>query len=115
MQDFWRNSGYHLLEHDGDGRLCVTDDFLRAYLARPEIRPVDESGPNEVALYDALLEDPRQEIGRSVLERIEDPDVRDNYRVLLSFFGRLKRAASLEACYREIFSGDSRPQGRPRA
>jgi len=35
---------------------------------------------------------------------IEDADVRDNYRVLLNFFGRLTRATSVEACYREIFS-----------
>ena len=39
------------------------------------------------------------------LERIEDADARDNYRVLLSFFERLKRAACLESCYLEIFSG----------
>jgi len=36
-QDFWRNSGFHLLERDAGGRLQVTDDFLRAYLLRPEL------------------------------------------------------------------------------
>lgn len=103
-QDFWRNSGYHLLRRGGDGWLSVTDDFLRAYLVRPEIRPVDESGPGEVALHQALLEDPRREVGESELDGIEDDDARDNYRVLLRFFGRLKRATSVEACYRGIFS-----------
>ena len=44
-QDFWRSSGFHLLERNGAGRLRVTDDFLRAYLLRPELRPVEESGP----------------------------------------------------------------------
>lgn len=104
MQDFWRNSGFHLLERDRDGRLTLTDDFLRAYLARPEIRPVEESGPNEIALHQALLEDPRQEVAESLLERVEDPDARDNYVLLLAFFSRLKRAASLESGYLEIFS-----------
>ncbi|HEY7674376.1 MAG TPA: DUF6352 family protein [Burkholderiales bacterium] len=104
MQDFWRNSGFHLLERDGDGRLALTDDFLRAYLARPEIRPIEESGPNERALHQALLDNPRREVEPGVVDRIEDPDARDNYRVLLAFFGRLKRATSLESGYLEIFS-----------
>jgi hypothetical protein len=72
---------------------------------RPEIRPVEESGPNEIALHEALLEDPRRDPGASALESIEDADARDNYRVLLAFLGRLKRAASLESCYAGIFSG----------
>jgi hypothetical protein len=105
VQDFWRNSGFHLLERDGDGRLSVTDDFLRAYLMRPEIRPVEDSGANEIALHEALLEDPRQEMDAQALERIEDADARDNYRVLLAFFERLKRAACLESAYLEVFSG----------
>ncbi len=104
-QDFWRNSGFHLLERDADGRLSVTDDFLRAYLMRPEIRPAEESGPKELALHDALLDDPRQDVDASTLDGIEDADARDNYRVLLAFLGRLKRAASLESSYLEIFSG----------
>jgi hypothetical protein len=105
VQDFWRNSGFHLLERDGDGRLSITDDFLRAYLVRPEIRPVEESGANEIELHQALLEDPRRKVDARALGRIEDTDVRDNYRVLLAFFERLKRASCLESCYLEIFSG----------
>jgi hypothetical protein len=104
MPDFWRNSGYHLLERDGEGRLAVTDDFLRAYLLRPEVRPIDESGPNEIALHEALMEAPRRAVDADTLARVEDKDARDNYRVLLAFFERLKRAASLEACYLGIFS-----------
>ncbi len=105
MPDFWRNSGFHLLERDGDGRLAVTDDFLRAYLLRPEIRPVGESGPNEIALHGMLLENPRRAVESAALERIEDADARENFRVLLAFFERLKRAASLESCYMEVFFG----------
>jgi hypothetical protein len=106
MPDFWRNCGFHLLDRDPDGRLLVTDDFLRAYLLRPEIRPVEESGPNEIAVHRALVEDPRRAPENAVLDRIEDADTRDNYRVLLAFFERLKRADSLESCYLDIFSGE---------
>lgn len=106
MQDFWRNSGFHLLERDSEGRLSVTDDFLRAYLMRPEIRPAEESGPNEIALHEALMDEPRRDPPASALQSIEDADARDNYRILLAFLGRLKRAASLESCYLEIFSGE---------
>ncbi|HTQ73119.1 MAG TPA: DUF6352 family protein [Burkholderiales bacterium] len=105
MQDFWRNSGFHLLGRDAQGRLSVTDDFLRAYLLRPEIRPVEESGPNEIALHEALLDDPRREVAAAEVQGIEEADARDNYRILLDFLARLKRAESLESCYLGIFSG----------
>jgi hypothetical protein len=72
---------------------------------RPEIRPVDESGPRERALHYALLDDPLRDVDAASLEDVEDADARDNYRVLLAFLGRLKRAASIESCYVEIFSG----------
>jgi hypothetical protein len=104
MPDFWRNSGYHLLDRDGEGRLGVTDDFLRAYLLRPEIRPVEESGANEIALHKALLENPRKAVEGAALACIEDADARENYRILLAFFDQLKRAASIESCYLDIFS-----------
>jgi Family of unknown function (DUF6352) len=51
------------------------------------------------------MEDPRRDLPASALETLEDADARDNYRVLLAFLGRLKRAPSLETCYFEIFSG----------
>lgn len=105
MQDFWRNSGFHLLERGAEGRLAITDDFLRAYLLRPEIRPVEESGPRERALHEMLLDEPRRDVGAAELDGIEDADARDNYRILVAFLSRLKRAPSLESCYLEIFSG----------
>ena len=43
MPEFWLDSGYRLLDRSVDGVLEVTDDFLRAYLMRPEIEPVAES------------------------------------------------------------------------
>ena len=39
MKDFWVASGHHLLDRDDAGRLRLTDAFLKAYLARPELLP----------------------------------------------------------------------------
>lgn len=107
-RDFWRNSGFHLLERDAAGRLRVTDDFLRAYLLRPEVRPVDESGPGEIALHERLLADPRRAVDAADLAAIEDEDARFNYRVLLEFRARLLEADSVEACYLGLFAGEIR-------
>ena len=60
MPDFWRSSGYDLLDRHADGTLGITDAFLAAYLARPEMAPVPESCAAERALHGALLADPRR-------------------------------------------------------
>src|SRR3546814_11525784 len=83
MQDFWRDCGYHLLERRGDGHLVVTDDFLRAYLNRPEVRPVPESNDAERALHAALLRNPREAVSGERLAAMGDPDAIENYRVVL--------------------------------
>ena len=56
-RDFWTSSGFRLLARDGDGRLAITDDFLRAYFLRPEVAPVEESCAKELALHEALMAD----------------------------------------------------------
>src|SRR5437899_1677626 len=71
LPDFWRNSGFHLLERDPAGRLRVTDDFLRAYYLRPEVHPLEESGPGEQALHAALMADPRRQVAQSELDAVE--------------------------------------------
>ena len=60
MPDYWTSCGYRLLTRGGDGRLTVTDDFLRSYLMRPELSPIPESCAAELALHDALLANPRR-------------------------------------------------------
>ena len=60
LPEFWRSSGYRLLERDSAGRLRVTDDFLRAYFLRPEIHPLEESGEAELRLHAALMDAPRR-------------------------------------------------------
>jgi uncharacterized protein DUF6352 len=104
-QDFWRHSGFHLLRRDASGRLVVTDDFLRAYCLRPEVRPLAESRANEVQLHQALIENPRMQVGAAQIEAIADADARSNYRILLDFRARLLAAPTLEACYLGLFAG----------
>lgn len=78
----------------------MTDDFLRAYYLRPEIHPVEESGDGERRVHAALMEDPRCSID---LAAIEDPDARDNYRIVLDFRRKLLEAGTVEGCYLALF------------
>jgi len=105
LPDFWRNSGFHLLERDSTGRLRVTDDFLRAYYLRPEVHPVEDSDEAERALHAALMAEPRRRIAQGELAAIGDPDARHNYEVVLRFRDRLLEAGTLEACYLGLFRG----------
>jgi plasmid stability protein len=104
-RDFWRASGFHLLRRDAAGHLAITDDFLRAYLARPELRPVPESCAAEIALHEALLAEPRLAVDAARLEALADADVRDNYRAVLRFRDRLLAAGTLEGAYLVLFRG----------
>ena len=106
MTDFWRSSGFHLVTRDEDGKLVVTDDFLRAYLRRPEMRPVEESCAAERALHQALLDDARLAVAPERLAELADADARENYQVVLRFRDLLVAAGTLEDCYLSLFSGD---------
>lgn len=103
MPDFWRNSGFHLLARDGAGHLAVTDDYLRAYLMRPEMLPPDDACAAERAVHSGLLENPRLTVDAARIEALADADARDNYRVLLSFIQRLCAAGTVEGCYASVF------------
>lgn len=104
--DFWPSCGYRLLARGSDGRLTVTDDFLRSFLARPELAPVPESCAAELELHDVLMAAPRRAFRDEELVRIADADLRDNYRVWLRFRDRLTAAPSLEAAYVALFRGE---------
>lgn len=106
MPNYWESSGYRLLGKGSDGRLTVTDDFLRSFLLRPELAPVAESCEAELAIADALTANPRMEVGDAAIAAIRDADARDNYRVFLRFRGRLVGAPSLEAAYIDLFRGE---------
>ncbi len=97
MADFWRSSGFHFLDQDDAGRLQVTDSYLRAYLARPELAPIEESCAAERALHAALLKNPREAVSGTRLAALKDPDAQENYQVALRFRDWLIRHGTLEA------------------
>lgn len=106
MPDFWRSSGYHLLERrstPAGPRLGVNDDFLRAYLRRPEIAPVAASCPAERALHAHLSENPRLKVAAVQIDAIADADARENWRVWLGFRDRLVKAGTIEDAYLGLF------------
>ncbi|WP_114394813.1 DUF6352 family protein [Oleisolibacter albus] len=104
-RDFWISSGHHLLDRADNGGLVATPDFLRAFLARPEMAPVPESGPRERALHQALLADPTLRVDEATLAAIEDADGRENYAVWLGFRDRLLAQPTLEAAYLGLMRG----------
>ena len=103
MQDFWRSSGFHTVTRNERGHLIPTDDFLRLYLQRPELAPVDESCDQERKLNAALLENPRAAVDETKLGKLADRDAQENYRVWLRFRDRLLAAGTLEAFYHQHF------------
>jgi hypothetical protein len=103
VPEYWPSCGYRLLMASADGRLVVTDDFLRSLLLRPEVAPIPESCAAEVALHERLIAVPRAAVVESDLTPIADADVRENYGVWLRFRQRLMDAQSLEAAYVALF------------
>ena len=103
LPDFWRSSGYHLLERTESGHLAVTDDFLRVYLERAELRLIDESGGAERALHVKLAAAPRAPVEAIEVAAIADADAQENYRVFLDFRDRLSAARTLEGAYLGFF------------
>jgi hypothetical protein len=106
MRDYWCQCGYGLLEKTPDGLLVVTDAFLRSLLERPELAPVSESCAGELALHQALLEQPRLQVTPQQLAAISDEDARVNYTVWLRFRERLLALPTLEGSYLQLFRGE---------
>jgi hypothetical protein len=102
MRDFWISSGHHLLDREQGGGLLVTDEFLKLYLARPELIPPPEACVVERTLHGALLADPRIDVSTSDIAAIADPDARENWQVLIAFRDLLLRHRTLEGAYAEL-------------
>jgi hypothetical protein len=102
MTDFWLSCGHHLLDRGEGGGLIVTDDFLKVYLARPELIPPPEACAVERALHGALLADPRMTIAASDIAAIADADARENWHMLIAFRDHLLRHKTLEAAYVDL-------------
>jgi len=99
MNDFWISSGHHLLDRGEDGGLHVTDEFLKLYLARPEVLPPPDACTVERTLHGALLNDPRLPVSTSDIDAIADPDARENWKLLVGFRDHLLRHKTLEAAF----------------
>jgi hypothetical protein len=97
MKDFWISSGHHLLDRDQGGGLQLTDEFLKLYLARPELLPPPDACAAERALHAALLDDPRIAVSASEIKAIADLDARENWQLLIDFRDHLLRHRTLEA------------------
>ena len=104
--DFWKSAGLHLVEQDENGWLKVTDDYLRAYFTRPEIHPVEESCPQEHALFEKLMVSPFINVSDGELSKIVDQDAADNYRVILNFRDHMVKNKTLEAAYIALFTDE---------
>jgi hypothetical protein len=102
QRDFWLSCGHHLLDRDAMGKLLVTDEFLKVYLARPELVPPPEACAVERRLHDSLLSDPRSPIGPSQVAAIADADARENWEVMIGWRDHLVKHRTLEAAYLDI-------------
>ena len=102
MPDFWLSCGHHLLDRDEGGGLLVTDEFLKAYLARPELAPPPDACPAERSLYAALLADPRRPVTSAEIAALADTDARENWSLITGFRDRLVRHKTVEAAYLDL-------------
>jgi len=99
MTDFWLSCGHHLVDRDAGGGLIVTDQFLKTYLARPELSPPPEACAVERTLHAALLADPRRPVAAEDIAAIADADARENWQMMIAFRDHLLRHRTLEAAY----------------
>jgi Family of unknown function (DUF6352) len=102
MTDFWHSCGHHFLDRDESGGYVVTDDFLKVYLARPELIPPPVACPAERNLRAALIADPRRTVAASDIADIADKDARENWELLIGFRDHLLRHKTLEAAYIDL-------------
>ena len=105
--DFWLTSGWHLLDHNNDGHLVPTEDFMRAYFYRPEVAPIEESCEAETNLHKKLVDKPFALVEKNELNLIKDKDVIFNYEVILKFRDFLSKYPTLDAAYLAIARGQS--------
>lgn len=97
MKDFWLSCGHHLTDRDAGGGLLITDELLKAYLARPELIPPPEACLAEHTLYAAVLSDPRRRVGDEEIAALLDADARENWSLIIGFRDRLLQQRTLEA------------------
>src|SRR5882672_4887646 len=99
MNDFWLSCGHHLLDRDAGGGLLVTPEFLKAYLARPELNPPPDACVVERTIHAALLTDPFRRVEAAEIAAIRDPDARENWILMVDLRNRLVAHRTVEAAY----------------
>ena len=102
MRDFWLSCGHHLVDRDASGGLLPTDEFLKAYLARPELLPPPEACVAERKLHAAIFAHPRQPVAGDQVAMIADRDARENWEQMIAFRDHLLRHRTLEASYLDL-------------
>lgn len=99
LDDFWVASGHHLVDRNAAGGLVLTDAFLQAYLARPELVPPPEACPVERGIHGQLLASPKIAVSAEEIALVADADGRENLTMFLAFRDHLIRHETLEAAY----------------
>lgn len=99
MRDFWLSCGHHLLDRDQDGRLRVTDEFMKVYFARPELAPPSDACVVERTLHGLLLADPWHSVTAAQIDAIADADARENWHHMIALRDHLASHRTLEAAY----------------
>lgn len=88
-----------MLDREAGGGLIVTDAYLKAYLARPELMPPEEACAAERQLHALLLATPRAPVTPADIARIVDADARENWTFMIRWRDRLLASPTLEAAY----------------
>ena len=105
-QDFWKSSGWHLLDKNEEGYLNVTEDFIAAYFERPELIPIEESCSNERDLHKKLTLNPTMKVENKDLEKFKDKDSAFNYQMVLNFRDFILQQLTLETALVNISKGE---------
>jgi hypothetical protein len=105
VKDFWLSCGHHLLDRQAGGGLVVTDEFLKLYLARPELAPPQDACVVERTLHTALLADPRRPVSDAEIAALADADARENYELLIAWRNHLLAYPTIEAVYLALVRG----------
>ena len=66
MKDFWLSCGHLLTDRNAGGGLVVTDELLKAYLARPELRLHPDACAAERQLCRTLFAEPQRHLGSTI-------------------------------------------------
>jgi hypothetical protein len=107
MKDFWLSCGHHLTDRDAGGGLLVSDEYLKVYLARPELTPPPGACAAEQGLWAMLLSNPRHGVSGDDIAAISDADARENWSLMIAFRDRLLKHRTLESAYLDFARRDS--------